>query len=217
MTVANAQVPISVLADVVAGKAPPLEPLTIAQVEQMMAHGILMEGAPIELIDGLLVRKDRSTRGGDPMTHHPKHAGCVVYFQSLSGSFDPHGCHLRSQLPTALSETRAPEPDFAVVRGTRLDYRVRHPGPGEVILVGEIADSSLDYDRTIKQRLYATAGIELYWIVNVIDNVIEVYEHPDAQAAAYRQRRDVRKGQSVHLVLPDKTTVALAVDDMITG
>jgi Uma2 family endonuclease len=203
------------LADVVAGKAPPLEPLTIGQVEQMMAHGILTEGAPIELIDGLLVRKDRSTRGGDPMTHHPKHAGCVVYFQSLSGSFAPHGCHLQSQLPIALSDTRAPEPDFAVVRGRRLDYRGRHPGPGDVIVVGEVADSSLDYDRTIKQRLYATAGIELYWIVNVIDNVVEVYRRPDVQAGVYRVRSDFQNGQSVELELPDSAVLTLAVDAIL--
>jgi Uma2 family endonuclease len=203
------------LAQVIAGRAPPLQPLTIKQVEQMMAHGILMEGAPIELIDGLLVRKDRGTQGGDPTMHHPRHAVCVSRLQELMPQVSSHGCHLRSQLPVALSELRAPEPDAAIVRGTSRDYSTRHPGPLDIHVVIEVADSSLDYDRKTKQRIYSEAGIPTYWIVNLIDNLIEVYEQPDAQAGEYRNRREFGPGETIDLGMPDGAVLHVNVDDII--
>jgi Uma2 family endonuclease len=208
---AHSDIPIPMLIQVVAGRTPPLEPLTTTQVEQMMAHGILLEGAPVELIDGLLMRKDRSTRGGDLMTHHPKHAACVSSLQGLASEVEPHGCHLRSQLPIALSAIRAPEPDLAIVRGMREDYRRRHPAPGDVIAVVEVADSSLDFDRTTKQRIYAEAGIGVYWIANVIDGMIEVYEQPDPQAGEYKLRRDCHSGKTIDLALPSGASLTINV------
>src|SRR4051794_14702797 len=106
---ATDQVPLSMLAQVVAGRVPPLEPLTIEQVEQMMKHGILKDGAPIELIDGLLVRKDRSARGEDLMTHNPAHANCIKRLMGLLSFVESLGFHLQCQLPVALLPTRAPE------------------------------------------------------------------------------------------------------------
>ena len=215
MATAHADIPASMLVQVAAGRTPPLEPLTVTQVEQMMAHGILMEGAPIELIDGLLIRKDRSTRGGDPMTHHPRHAACVSFFQGLVAAVLAHGCHMRSQLPITLSEVRAPEPDFAVIRGKSEEYRTRHPSPADVVLLVEVADSSLDFDRTTKHRIYAEAGIATYWIVNLIDNVIEVHQQPDQQAGTYRDAREYRSGEVVEIQFPGGTKLAIDVADIL--
>jgi Uma2 family endonuclease len=215
MATAHSAIPLPVLAQFVSEHAPPLEPLTIKQVEQMMRHGILPEGAPIELIDGLLVRKDRSARGEDPMTHNPAHALCVKRLMELLSAIQTRGYHLQCQLPVALSPTCAPEPDVAIIRGAPRDYRGRHPGPGDIAAVFEVADSSLDYDRSRKLQLYAAAGIPIYWIVNLIDDVVEVYNLPDSAASNYSSHVDHKAGDIVNLALQPPVSFALPVNEII--
>ena len=79
-------------------------------------------------------------------------------------------------MPVVLDDESAPEPDLVVVSGTRTDYRESHPG--RPALVVEAADSSLDFDRQHKGSLYARGGVQDYWIVNLIDRVLEVYRDP---------------------------------------
>ena len=87
----------------------------------------------------------------------------------------------------ALDDESAPEPDIAVVRGSRADYRHAHPARPALII--EVAESSLRFDRVEKGSLYARAGIADYWIVNLVDRVVEVYRDPGADLAApYRWR-----------------------------
>ena len=86
------------------------------------------------------------------------------------------GFVVRTQLPLALGSWSEPEPDVAVVRGTIDDYRDAHPE--SAALVVEVADSTLDFDRTRKRDMYAEAGIPEYWIVNLIDGVLEVSRTP---------------------------------------
>jgi Uma2 family endonuclease len=78
-----------------------------------------------------------------------------------------------------------------IVRGETRQYRDRHPGPQDVALVVEVADTTLQRDRTLKKRLYATARIPMYWIVNLLENQIEVYTDPSGSADQpdYRQRQ----------------------------
>src|SRR5205823_4838937 len=131
---------------------------------------------------------DRSDRGGSPTSHGPRHSLTLKRLQRLVRPAEVHGCHLHSQLPVTLSPTQEPEPDLAVVRGRAEDFDDHHPGPADVVVMIEVSDSTLDYDRTTKQRLYAEAGIALYWIVNVPDGQIEVYERPDPVAGRYVTR-----------------------------
>jgi Uma2 family endonuclease len=84
--------------------------------------------------------------------------------------------------PTCITlEDSEPEPDLAVVIGRRLDYRDRHPNAKEIELVIEVADSSLDRDRTLKQKIYAKSGIPNYWILNLTDLTVEVYTQQSEQ------------------------------------
>jgi Uma2 family endonuclease len=96
-----------------------------------------------------------------------------------------------------------PEPDFSFVRGDERTYLTRFPGPGEIGLVGEVSDSSLQFDRTEKGRIYARAGIPVYWIINVADRQIEVYTNPDTTAnpPAYTTRTDYKPGDTVPITL----------------
>ncbi len=188
------------------GEAPPLVPITVELYHQMIDNGILRDGDPIELIDGLLVRKDRSARGESIMSHGHRHTFLVKYFLRLLVDWcRTCGCHLQIQLPVALSDINAPEPDLCIVRGREEDYIGRHPSPADLPLVIEIADSSVSTDRSTKQRLYATAGIPVYWIVNIPDAQVEVYEQPDAASGKYLRPMIYRAGQTVRFSLVDQT------------
>ena len=180
------------------GTAPPLVPITVEQFQQMILNGIFQDGDPIELIDGLLVRKDRSARGEHLMTHNPRHALLVSRLQRfLMSACEAAGCYLRIQIPVVLGSINAPEPDVAVVRGTEEDYADRHPGPADLELMIEVADSSLGTDRSTKQRLYATAGVPQYWLVNLPESQLEVYEQPDAATGKYARKTIHAAGQTV--------------------
>jgi len=83
---------------------------------------------------------------------------------------------VRVRLPLALDDESEPEPDVAVVRGAPRDYLREHSSTA--VLVVEVAHASLRADRTLKARLYARAGIGDYWIVNLVDRVLEVHRSP---------------------------------------
>jgi Uma2 family endonuclease len=83
---------------------------------------------------------------------------------------------VREEKPLAIALDSEPEPDVAVVAGAPRDYRVTHPATA--LLVVEVAETSLGYDRKTKGPLYARAGIPEYWIVNLLDGALEVYREP---------------------------------------
>lgn len=142
----------------------------------MLSAGILRDGQPLELIDGLLLYKDRSDCGGDPMTIGEKHNRAVQLLALLVPELLAQGVYMQTQGPIRLSEKDEPEPDGAVISGHPRDSGI--PGPAKAMSVIEVADSSLEYDRTTKLSMYARAGIAQYVIVNVRDQRVEVYERP---------------------------------------
>src|SRR5205823_2588074 len=103
----------------------------------------------------------------------------------------PPDWSLRIQSAITLSDSE-PEPDLAVVRGDERRYAAHHPRPADVGLLIEVADSTLLGDRADKGRIYARAGIAIYWIVNLIDRQVEVYSAPSGSgdSSAYGQRTD---------------------------
>lgn len=184
---------VSSIIDETAGRVR-LAPLTVEQYEAMIAQGILPEGEPIELIDGLLVAKDRAAAGEDPMTAGPGHQLAVKKLTRLAPRFESLGCHLSIQGPIRLPPRDEPEPDAAVVAGAPEDYAERHPGPAEVWAVVEVSDSSLARDRTTKRRVYAAAGVAQYVIVNLVDRCVEVHEVPIPAEGRYARGPVVRRG-----------------------
>lgn len=197
------------------GFGPPVKRWSVDEYHQLMERGVLMDGAPLELIDGVLVYKDRG-EGGVAMTHGPKHAFALAGLAELNGPLRKHGFHMRNQVPLTVRPSHEPEPDGAVVLGLPADYRDRNPVPTDCCLVIEVADSSLESDRGAKQRVYAVAGIPAYWIVNLRNNTIEVYEQPDAQAGEYRVRRDRLPGESIDLTLPTGPAIQIHVDQIVS-
>ena len=206
----------TLLDEVRSGTALPLVPITVDQYQLMLDTGILHDGDPIELIDGLLVRKDRSARGENELTHNPRHVLLISRLQRvLTLPCQSAGFYVRIQVPVALTNINAPEPDVAVVRGTEEDYAERHPGPADLPLVIEVADSSLSIDRSTKQRLYANAGIPQYWLVNLPESLVEVYEHPDPATGKYSLKTVYGPGQTISWVMSPTQILEINVTDLL--
>jgi Uma2 family endonuclease len=137
-----------------------------AEYERLVGLG-LFHGEPIELIRGQLMV-------AEPQGAY--HATVIGAAEDTLRAVLPPGWIVRTQMPLALGEDSEPEPDIVLVRGTRTDYRERHPGRPALAI--EVAESSLAFDREDKGSLYARTGIEDYWIVNLIERVVEVYREP---------------------------------------
>jgi Uma2 family endonuclease len=146
---------------------------TRAEYDRLIDVGILRPGDPVELLGGeLMVAEPQGSR-------HYTAVGLVE--DALRAAFGS-GWVIRSQGPVALDDESEPEPDVAVVPGSRRDYSGEHPA--RPVLVIEVSDSSLALDRERKGSLYARAGLEDYWIVNVVERVLEIYREPLADPSA---------------------------------
>jgi Uma2 family endonuclease len=187
-------------------------PLTVRKYHQLIAAGVVPEGEPFELLNGYVIRKDRSAAGEDPMSVGPEHAWVIRELTDLNPRLRRFGSHMQIQLPLSLPPWNEPEPDAAIVIGNKDDYRVRHPGARDVLCVVEVADSSLHRDRTTKLRIYAAAGIGQYFIVNLPDRMVEVHARPIAgRAARYEQVELVKPGQSIEFPAPGGNRLKIAV------
>lgn len=154
--------------------------------------GVLTEDDRVELLEGRIVTK---------MNHNPQHDGTVQLVDEAISDRLPRGYKVRIQSSVTTSDSE-PEPDVAVVRGAIRDFLSRHPGPSDLALVVEVAETSLRRDRA-KRRLYARAGIAVYWIVNLVDSQLEVYTEPTGEGASpqYQQTDILRPEQQVSLVI----------------
>jgi Uma2 family endonuclease len=180
---------------------------SVDEYHRLVDAGVLNEGEPIELLEGWLVYK---------MTRNPPHEVALGLAGDAIDGRLPAGWHVREQsaITTADSE---PEPDLAVTRGARRDYKQRHPGPGDLALVVEVADSTLQVDRGDKARIYARAGIAAYWIINLIDRRVEVYTDPTGPdpAPAYRRRDDHDAAGSVPLSISGLPPISIPVAELL--
>src|SRR3989442_13436405 len=138
-----------------------------------MDLGGLEEDEPLELIGGHLIVAEPK---GD------EHATALERAGDALRAALPGGWIVRGQNPVSLDDESAPEPDIAVVRGSHADYRHAHPARPALII--EVAESSLRFDRIEKGSLYARAGIVDYWIVNLVDRILEAYRDPGADVTA---------------------------------
>jgi len=124
---------------------------------------------------------------------------------------------VRLQAPISLDEESEPEPDLAVVPGRPADYRTAHPA--HPVLAIEVAESSLSFDREQKGSLYARGRIDDYWIVNLVDRVLEVYRDPEPDASAIHgwRYRSVTLLTSPAVVVPMAfPSSQIAVSDLLT-
>jgi Uma2 family endonuclease len=182
----------------------PLYRMTLEKYEALVGSGAFSARDRFYLINGFLVAK---------LTQNPPHTTAdELCGPALQAVIRP-GWHVRSAKPIRIpSQASKPEPDRCVVRGSIRDYARRDPEPGDVALVVEIADSRLEEDRKLA-RLYAAAGIPVYWIVNLIDRRVEVYTDPGP--AGYASRNDYLPGQHVPVVVGGQQLGMIAVDAIL--
>ena len=102
------------------------------------------------------------------------------------------------QTTVILDRFAVPEPDIAVLKPRDDFYASEHPGPKDILLIVEIAESSLEYDTTVKRGLYAIVGIPEYWVVDLRNNRLLVYSQPESDA--YREAHELHKGDSVRIL-----------------
>lgn len=185
----------------------PPEPISVADYHRLIRSGILTEEDKVELLEGRIVPK---------MARNPPHDSSLLKLsRKLPRVLAADAWDVRIQMAITLGDSE-PEPDAGVVRHTSDDYAHHHPGPPDIGMLAEVANTSLPEDRE-KARIYARARILCYWIINVIDRQIEVYTDPDPHAnpPCYRQRQDYTVGQSVPLVLDGQTVATLPVAELL--
>ncbi|MCS6859570.1 MAG: Uma2 family endonuclease [Abditibacteriales bacterium] len=135
----------------------------------------LFDGRRVELIEGEILEMSPQL---------PPHTSAVFLAEETLRTVFREGYVVRTQAPLSLGMDSDPEPDVAVVAGCLRDYTQNHPT--SAVLVLEVAEASLALDRGRKARLYAEAGIEDYWIVNLRERQVEVHRRPQKKP---RQRR----------------------------
>jgi Uma2 family endonuclease len=167
---------------------------TRVEYERLVELGVFA-GEPIELIGGQLLVAE---------PQYPYHASGINRVDYVIRAILPPGWIVRTQSPVSLDDESEPEPDLIVVPGQPGDYSDSHPGPPALVM--EVAESSLAFDRRDKGSLYARSGVRDYWIVNLIDRVLEVCRDPAPdRAAVYGWRY-----RSIAALAPPAVVVPLA-------
>jgi Uma2 family endonuclease len=172
----------------------------------MIEAGILTEDDPVELLEGWLVEK---------MPKNMPHRKAIRRLRLILERLAPVGWFVDAQEPITTTDSE-PEPDLAVIRGDSEDYS-NHPGPQDLALVVEVSDSTLQRDRITKQRIYARAGVSVYWIVNLIDGQVEVYTDPSGpdEKPSYRQRQDYGPADQVPFLIDGREIGRIAVREVL--
>ena len=184
-----------------------LKRFSLEEYHSMIAAGVFAEDKNFELLEGLIVRK---------ITIHPDHWIATGFLRDALQSLGISGCFVHSQEPVTTQDSE-PEPHVALIKGNRRDYRAGNPDPNQVILVVEVADSSLAEDRRWKKRIYARAGISVYWIVNVIDRQIEIYTQPSGPNGEpdYKQCQIVGSDGELPVVIDGREVGRIKVKDVL--
>ena len=183
--------------------APPARrPFTVSEYERLIAADILHEDDRVELINGEILEM---TPIGS------RHAACVIELTEILGEQLHRRAAVSVQNPIQLGEHSQPQPDVVLLRRRTDRYAPALPTAADILLVIEVADSSLEYDRTVKLPLYAQAGIPEVWIVNLAENVIEAHTQPEH--GAYRHAQRAGHGETLTpTTLPD---LRVAVDAVL--
>lgn len=158
---------------------------TVEEYYAMGESGILAPDARVELIDGEII--ERSPIGN-------RHAAMVMRLNSLLNDTRGSSYQVSPGHPAILGKWSAPEPDLMLLKPRADFYESAHPTIADMLLVIEVSDSTLRQDRGVKKRLYAEFAIPEYWIVNLVENRIEVHREPSA--AGYGERVVVGPGES---------------------
>jgi Uma2 family endonuclease len=179
----------------------PLKRWTREEYDRLIDAGVLSPEERVELLEGDIVRM---------WPQGPAHALSIQNTEEALRAVFGAGFSVRVQLPFDGGENSEPEPDVAVVRGHRRDFLYAHPSTA--VLLVEISDSTLDYDRRRKGPAYARADVLEYWIVNLVDRLVEVYRDPTADRG-YQTMERFRSGEAISPL--GAPLASIAVDELL--
>ena len=175
--------------------------ITVSEYDRMIEAGIYTENDRIELLNGEII---------ELMPKGPKH----VYFNEAIAEFFKERLgktvDVRSQNPIVLGDFSEPEPDIVLAKPPRENYLEKHPTPADILLVMEISDTTLAYDREDKALAYSRSGIGQYLLLNLQNETLEDYREPGADG--YGFKRTLRKGDI--LTLAAFSEIEIKVDDL---
>lgn len=174
---------------------------TVDEYYKMIELGMLKDYEKAEIIEGELIQK--TTVGS-------RHAAIVNALNRFFSRNAVDEILVSVQNPVRLTDFNEPEPDIALADLTKFDGR-RHPRPGEILLVVEVSDSTLKYDRDTKLSLYAEAEVPEVWIVNLPNDIIEIHQKPSV--GIYQLTKIFKRGDRIESeILPD---LKLTVDEIL--
>lgn len=174
----------------------------VAEFLRLAEIGFLREDERVELIRGEIVEMS-------PI--NVTHASTVSRLLSLLSNLLGRRVILSVQNPVELDDETLPQPDVALLQPRDDFYSKHHPGPQDILLLIEVSDSTVPYDRRIKASLYSTAGVIEYWIVNLPERQIEVYREP--RPNGYRTLTRYAPGETITpLAFAD---ITVSVSDII--
>jgi len=175
---------------------------TADDYQRMGQAGILSEGDRVELIAGEVVAMT-------PIG--PRHNAAVNRANRAMVIAAGDKAIVQVQGSVRLGLYHEPQPDLVLLRPQADYYASRLPGPADILLLVEIAESSIDYDREVKARLYAESGVREYWLVDLNENL--VFSHSTPEGGTYRSLQRYHRGHSLapH-ALPD---CVMAVDVLL--
>ncbi len=168
----------------------------------MAEAGILTEDDRVELIEGEIIKMT-------PIGI--RHSSCVVRLIALLSNLIGQTALLNVQNPIRLNDFSEPQPDVSLLKRRDDFYSSNHPTPTDVLLIIEVSDNTIEYDRNIKIPLYAAVSIPEVWLVNLIKDILEVYREP--QGGMYKEVRYFTRGETVSPLFDPKLT--LTVDSII--
>jgi len=177
-------------------------PFTVDTYHRLAELGILDEDDRVELLDGQIV--EMTPIGG-------AHAACVIRLNTLLARRSHRDTGVSMQNPVVLAERWEPQPDIAVLRRPGGFGGAWLPGPQDVLLVIEVADTSLERDRDVKIPRYAAAGISEAWLVDLAGDAVIVYREPGPDG--YGEHVTVSRAETLRpLLLPG---LAIGVDEIL--
>jgi hypothetical protein len=176
---------------------------SVEQYHQLIAIGILTKDDRVELLEGWIVKK---------MSQNPPHRASVERVMRRLARVLPDDWNLSCQGPITLSDSE-PEPDLAIARGGEGTYDDRHPGPEDIAVLIEVADTSLADDRRYKGELYAREKIAEFWLIDLVNRKIEVGTRP--RGDKYQKVVEYSERELIPLVLDRQKIAELPVASLI--
>jgi Uma2 family endonuclease len=172
-------------------------PFTVDMYHRLGQLGMFDEDDRVELLDGQIV--EMTPIGGC-------HAACVTRLATLLSRRSPEDIAVSPQNPVILAERWEPQPDIVVLRRPGGLSGAWHPVPQDILLIVEVADTSLERDRDVKLPQYAVAGIPEVWLVDLDGDAIHVHREPGPDG--YGEIRILRRGEVLTPVLVSGVTVS---------